>query len=374
MKFTVSSTTLCSRIQNISKVQNSKSALPILDCILLELRDGTLFMTASDSETTIQTNIELTEAEGEGKFAVDAKQFINSIKEISEQPITLNVNEANNEVEVNYQNGYYRFIAQNGYEYPLPIQNDTPNNEVVIPACKLLDGITRTLFATGDDEIRQMMNGVYFDLTTECLVFVASDGRKLVRNRMFSIKSEAPSSFILPKKPANILKTILLKEDGDAVIRYSAQNAQIALNNYSITCRLIDARYPNYDSVIPKNNPYHLTVDRIAFISALRRVSVFASASNALVKLHVENNTLDVSAQDIDFSTSAEEKLLCDYDGIPMSIGFNGPFLLDVLNNIVCQDIIISLADPSRAGVLVPAENEDDEDLLMLLMPITIND
>lgn len=374
MRFNVSSTSLSNRLQTISRVQSSKNALPILDCILFELADGVLKMTASDSETTMITTVDVTDAEGEGKFAIGAKQLISSIKEISEQPITFNVDSNTFAIEINYQNGKYNLIGQNGYEYPVPNRLSDTARSIAIDSQVMFNGINRSLFAAADDELRPQMNGVYFDMTTESITFVASDGHKLVRNRVFSAHADEPSAFILPKKPALLLKTVLPKAEGDAVVRFDDRNAEILLTDYVISCRLIEGRYPNYNSVIPQDNPFRVTADRLAFISALRRVSVFASQSSALIKLHVESGTLTVSAQDLDFSTSAEEHLMCDYDGTAMSIGFNGPFLLDVLNSISCNDIVLELADPSRAGVIIPAEQEENEDLIMLLMPMMLKD
>ncbi len=374
MRFNISSTSLSNRLQTISRVQSSKNALPILDCILFELSDGKLKMTASDSETTMVTYVEVTDAEGEGKFAIGAKQLISSVKEISEQPISFNVDPNTFAIEVTYQNGKYNLIGQNGYEFPVPNSVGQGARSLSMDAQVMLNGISRSLFAAADDELRPQMNGVYFDMTTESITFVASDGHKLVRNRVFSAHVEEPSAFILPKKPALLLKTVLPKAEGDAVVRFDDRNAEIQLTDFVISCRLIEGRYPNYNSVIPTDNPFRVTADRLAFISALRRVSVFASQSSSLIKVHVEQGKLTVSAQDLDFSTSAEEHLMCDYDGTPMSIGFNGPFLIDVLNSITSSDIVLELADPSRAGVITPAEQEDGEDLIMLLMPMMLKD
>lgn len=374
MKFSVSSTTLCSRLQTISRVQSSKNALPILDCVLFELSGNELILTASDSETTIVTKVEVSDVEGAGKVAIESKQLINSIKEISEQPITFNINENTYQIEIYYQNGKYNLIAQNGDEYPVPGEANSASNNTTFPSASLLNAVTRSLFATADDELRPQMNGVYFDLSPEYATLVASDGHKLVRNRILSVHTDAPCAFILPKKPALMLKAILPKEQGDAEINFDDRNAEIILSNYKIKCRLIEGRFPNYNSVIPQDNPFRVTVDRISFIAALRRVSVFASASSSLIKLQLTDNTLTVSAQDLDFSTSAEERIVCEYMGMPMSIGFNGPFLLEVLNSVACQDVVLELADPSRAGVIVPAEQDEDEDLIMLLMPMMLQD
>jgi DNA polymerase-3 subunit beta len=374
MRFNVSSTSLSNRLQTISRVQSSKNALPILDCILFELVDGVLKMTASDSETTMVTTVEVTDADGEGKFAIGAKQLISSVKEISEQPITFQVDQNTFAIEITYQNGKYNLIGQNGYEFPVSSSVNDSSRNLSIDAQVMFNGINRSLFAAADDELRPQMNGVYFDMTQESITFVASDGHKLVRNRVFSAHVDEPSAFILPKKPALLLKAVLPKAEGDAVVRFDDRNAEIQLTDYTISCRLIEGRYPNYNSVIPTDNPFRVTADRMAFISALRRVSVFASQSSALIKVHVDQGTLTVSARDLDFSTSAEEHIMCDYDGTPMSIGFNGPFLIDVLNSINSNDIILELADPSRAGVIMPAEQEESEDLIMLLMPMMLKD
>lgn len=371
MKFSVSSAILCNRMQIVSRVQSSKNSLAILDCVLFEINDGVLRLTASDSENTITTTLEVSECDKNGKIAIESKQLINSIKEISDQPITFNINDNNFAIEINYQNGKYNLIGQNGDEFPVPAGLTDLDHTISIPSVLLLNGISRAIFATANDDLRPQMNGVYFDITPDYTTLVASDGHKLVRNRILSVKADT-SSFNLPKKPALMLKGILGKEEEDVTISFSDRNAQIDLSDYSITCRLIEGRYPNYNSVIPTDNPLRVRIDRLALIAALRRVSVFASASNALIKLHVENNTLTTSAQDIDFSTSAEEHILCEYDGSAMSIGFSGPFLIDVLNSISCQDVVLELADPSRAGVIVPAEQEENEDVIMLLMPMML--
>lgn len=374
MRFNVSSTSLSNCLQTISRVQSSKNALPILDCILFDLAGGVLKMTASDSETTMITTLGVTDAEGEGKFAIGSKQLISSIKEISEQPITFNVDTNTSAIEINYQNGKYNLIGQNGYEFPSPMGMNENSRGIAIDSQVMLDGISRCLFAAADDELRPQMNGVYFDMTPENITFVASDGHKLVRNRVLSVHADEPSAFILPKKPALLLKTVLPKAEGDVIVRFDDRNAELQMTDYVISCRLIEGRYPNYNSVIPTDNPFRVRIDRMAFISALRRVSVFASQSSALIKLHVDQGTLTVSAQDLDFSTSAEEHIICDYNGTAMSIGFNGPFLIDVLNSITSGDIVLELADPSRAGVITPAEQEENEDLIMLLMPMMLKD
>lgn len=374
MKFIVSSTSLLSHLQAISRVINSKNILPIMDCFLFNLQDGTLSITASDTETTMVTSIEVTESDSDGRFAIVARTLLDAMKEIPEQPLTFNLNPNTLEITVQYMNGQYTVMGQNADEYPQPATLGDNAVHANIPADVLLNGINRALFATADDELRPVMNGIYFDITPDDITMVASDGHKLVRNKNLSVKGSEKAAFILPKKPANLLKNVLTKEENSVSIDFDDRNAVITLEKYRMVCRLIEGRYPNYNSVIPQNNPYKITIDRAVLLSALRRVSVFSSQSSSLVKLRMGDNKLVISTQDLDFSTSAEETLVCQYEGNPMSIGFKAPFLIDILNNLPGQDVIIELADPSRAGVIVPAEQEENCDLLMLLMPMMLND
>ena len=374
MKFIVSSTALSSHLQAISRVINSKNALPILDCFLFELEDGTLSVTVSDSETTMVTTVEVNESDTNGRFAVVAKTLLDALKEIPEQPLTFEINPDNYEITVQYQNGKYSLMGQNADEFPQSATLGDNAVRVEMEASVLLGGINRSVFATADDELRPVMNGIYFDITTEDITMVASDGHKLVRCKTLAAKGNERAAFILPKKPATLLKNLLPKEQGSVTIEFDERNAVFMLDSYRMVCRLIEGRYPNYNSVIPQNNPYRVTVDRLTLLSALKRVLIFSNQSSALIKLHLEGNQLVVSGQDIDYSTSAEERVPCEYGDSPMNIGFKGTFLIDILNNMGGENVIIELADPSRAGVIVPAEQEENEDLLMLLMPMMLND
>lgn len=374
MRFVVSSTALLSHLQAISKVINSKNTLPILDCFLLELEGSTLSLTAADSETRLVTSLEVNEAEGNGKFAVNAKNLLDPLKELPDQPLTFEINSDNLETFIFFHNGKYNFIGQNGEDYPQPKQLKETAVSLTIEPQVLFSGINRTLFASADDELRPVMNGVYFDISTEDLTFVASDGHKLVRCKTLSAKGAERASFILPKKPANLLRAILPKESETVEIKFDENNAYIKMSSYTMTCRFIEGRYPNYNSVIPQNNPNKVILDRLSFLNALKRVSVFSNQASNLIRLQLSDKNIIVSAQDIDFSTAAEETIPCDYTGTPMSIGFKSSFLIDILNNIPSSDISLELSDPSRAGLIIPAENEENEDLLMLLMPMMLND
>lgn len=374
MKFVVSSTALLSHLQAISKVINSKNTLPILDCFLLELEGTTLSLTAADSETRLVTCLEVNEAEGNGKFAVNAKNLLDPLKELPEQPLTFEINNDNLETFIFFHNGKYNFIGQSGDDYPQPKELKDTAVSLSIEPQVLFSGINRTLFASADDELRPVMNGVFFDITTENLTFVASDGHKLVRCKTMSAKGEERASFILPKKPANLLRAILPKETETVEIKFDENNAYIKMSSYTMTCRFIEGRYPNYNSVIPQNNTNKVVLDRLAFLNALKRVSVFSNQASNLIRLQLSESNIVVSAQDIDFSTAAEETIPCGYTGTAMSIGFKSSFLIDILNNIPSTDISLELSDPSRAGLILPTENEENEDLLMLLMPMMLND
>lgn len=374
MKFVVTSTELYNRLQSIGRVINSKSTLPILDCFLFNLDNGTLSITASDNETTLETSLQVVEADGNGQFAIGSKNILDAIKELPEQPVVFNINESTLTIVIEYMNGKFSMVGQNADEYPTPAVLGETTVSFNMPASILLGGINRTIFATADDELRPVMNGIYFDITTENITMVASDGHKLVRNKQFAVKGDEKAAFILPKKPANILKGLLGKEADDITVSFDNRNATFTMPNHRMVCRLIEGRYPNYNSVIPQNNPFKVTINRQALLSALRRVSVCSSASSSLIKLHLQNNEVHISAQDIDFASSAEEKIVCQYVGEPMSIGFKSTFLIDIISNISGEDINIEVSDPSRAGVLTPAAQEDESDLLMLLMPMMLND
>lgn len=373
MRFVVSSTALLSHLQAISKVINSKNTLPILDCFLLDLNGSSLSLTAADSETRLVTSIEVNEAEGNGKLAVNAKNLLDPLKELPEQPLTFEIND-NLETFIYFHNGKYNFIGQSGDDYPQPKELKESAVSLTIDPQILFSGINRTLFASADDELRPVMNGVYFDISTDDLTFVASDGHKLVRCKTLAAKGAERASFILPKKPANLLKAILPKESETVEIKFDENNAYIKMSSYTMTCRFIEGRYPNYNSVIPQNNTNKLILDRQTFLNALKRVSVFSNQASNLIRLQLTDKNIVVSAQDIDFSTAAEETIPCEYNGTAMNIGFKSSFLIEILNNIPSTEISLELSDPSRAGLIIPTENEENEDLLMLLMPMMLND
>ena len=374
MRFTVSSTALSSRLNALSRVINSKNSLPILADFLFDIHDNVLYLTASDSENVMKTQLDLTECDVSGRFAIGNHDLLEAVKGFSEQPITFDVDLQTNLAKISYQNGLFSLPVENADEFPQPQGISFGANEIVISNALLAENINRTLFATAQDELRPVMNGIYFDLTAECLSIVASDGHKLVRNKIMSIQGQQPAAFILPKKPASLLKNLLGKDGGDVTIRFDERNAQINYGEGELICRLIEGRYPNYNSVIPQNNPNQITVDRLGLLAALRRVQPFANDSSNLIRFHVENGRLQLDAEDYDFSKTATERLSCDYNGQPMSIGFKGSSFIEILSNFDCNDVIIQLADPSRAGLVLPSEQPEGQDVLMLMMPMLIND
>ena len=374
MRFTVSSTALSSRLNALSRVINSKNSLPILADFLFDIHDNVLYLTASDSENVMKTQLDLTECDASGRFAISNHDLLEAVKGFSEQPITFDVDLQTNLAKISYQNGLFSLPVENADEFPQPQGISFGANEIVISNALLAENINRTLFATAQDELRPVMNGIYFDLTAECLSIVASDGHKLVRNKIMSIQGQQPAAFILPKKPASLLKNLLGKDGGDVTIRFDERNAQINYGEGELICRLIEGRYPNYNSVIPQNNPNQITVDRLGLLAALRRVQPFANDSSNLIRFHVENGRLQLDAEDYDFSKTATERLSCDYNGQPMSIGFKGSSFIEILSNFDCNDVIIQLADPSRAGLVLPSEQPEGQDVLMLMMPMLIND
>ncbi|MDR0769517.1 MAG: DNA polymerase III subunit beta [Dysgonamonadaceae bacterium] len=374
MKFVVSSSSLSSHLQVVGRVIASKNTIPVLDCFLFELKENQLIITAADTETRIITSIEVQETNGVGVFAIPSKSLLDSLKELPDQPITFDINDETLELFIYYENGKYNFIAENGREYPQSKPLSDNASQITIPAEHLLTGISRSLFASGEDDLRPVMNGIYFDIFEDNITYVASDGHKLVRFQDSSIKGGKQTSFILPKKPSNLLKSVLPKEIGSVTIGFDDSNAYIQLGKIEIISRLIEGRYPNYNGVIPKDNPYKITIDRLLFTNALKRVTVFANPTSSLVKLSITSDTVVISTQDIDYSTSAEETVACIYEGEPLSIGFKGTYLIEILNNVPSSEVILKLADPSRAGLILPAENEENEDLLMLLMPMMLND
>jgi len=375
MDFVISSSQLLSHLQIVSRVVNTKNSLPILDNVLMSIEDGILKITASDLESTITTTLPLENYSGNGVIATDTKKILDVLKEFPEQPLTFNINTDDKRIDITSQNGKYTLVGVDGSDFPQATQLKSDKTiSISISPDILYGGITSAIFATGDDELRPIMNGIFIELQESGINFVATDAHKLVKYTRKEVKAQTESSFILPKKPANILKTILPKASDDVVLEFDEKNAVFTFGSIRMVCRLLEGVYPNYNSVIPRENPNKLVVDRVELYNSLRRIGMFASQSSNLVGLKINGNTLEISAQDMDFSISGKEVINCQYEGDDMEIGFKSNFLGEILSNISTPEVTIELSDPTRAGIIFPKDNENpDEDVLMLLMPMMIN-
>lgn len=372
MKFIVSSTTLLKHLSQINGVLNSSNTLPILDNFLFDITPSKLTICASDLETTMITYLEV-ESKDSGKIAVPAKLLMDTLKTFSEQPLTFTIDEKNFGIEIASDYGKYKLTGHNADEYPKIPTVESPST-FEMDASAFATGINKTIFATGNDDLRPVMSGVFCQLSDTGVIFVATDAHKLVRYRRLDVKAPNNASFILPKKPLNLLRNLLSGEVGNVKIEYNPTSAFFAHNNIQLVCRLIDGKYPNYEAVIPKENPNKLTIDRQALANSIKRVSIFSNKTTYQIRLKITGNQLQVSAQDLDFSNEAIERLPCQFEGQDMEIGFNSKFLIEMLNNIETEQVNLEMSASNRAGILLPVDNDNkEEDLLMLVMPIMLN-
>jgi len=361
-------------LQKISGVLSTSSTLPILEDFLFELKDGKLKITASDLETTISVELDVDMSEDDGIVAIPAKMLLDIMKTFPELPVTLSVNTETQSVEIFAGEGKYKLIGHKSDEFPqLPVLDNT--SKIDINGAQLVNAFEKTLFATGNDELRPVMSGVLCELNEDNITFVATDAHKLVKYKRTDLKSDTVATFILPKKPLNHLKSIIpADEDAEVTLEYNETNAIIVFDNITLVCRLIDGKYPNYEAVIPQQNPFKLSVGRVSLLNALRRVSIFGSKSTHQVRFKVSGKELVLSAEDIDFSSEAKERLTCSYEGEDMEIGFNSRFMLDMLTTLDNENIIIEMSAPNRAGIILPDDDtETSEEILMLIMPVMLS-
>lgn len=372
MKFIVSSSVLLKNLQLISGVINPSNTLPILDDFLFELEGKTLRMTASDLETTMSVSVDLEMAEDPGVVTIPAKLLLDTLKTFADQPITITIDNESLAIEISAGDGKFKLTGHKSDEFPATpeIEEATTiklNSEV------LRSAFNKTLFATGNDELRPVMSGVYCELSPDDLTFVATDAHKLVRYKRKDASAENVTSFILPKKPLNQLKNIL-PDDEEVTIEYDQTNAFFNYGKVNLICRLIDGKYPNYEAVIPKDNPNSLTIERAPFMNSIRRVSLYANQSTNQVRLKINGQELTLSAEDIDYANEARERLTCNYEGEDMEIGFNSKFLMDMLTNLGSTHVKLEMSAPNRAGILIPVDQDNEnEDILMLVMPVMLN-
>lgn len=374
MKFVISSSVLSSRLMTIGRVIVQKNTIPILDCFCFDIQGTTLTITASDNDTTLTAKAELNECDSDVRFAVNAKTLQDAIKEIPDQPLECYLNTESYELTVEYQNGQYKLMGQSAEEYPTPAISDGTRLEFDLECQKLVPSITRCMIAAANDTLRPQLNTICFDIHSQEVSLVSSNGNQLALTKLAMPELNAEGSYLLGTRPASLLKGMLAKAEGNVHFSLGQRTAIVHTEEYSLTSRLVEGRFPNYRSVIPQDNPNIVTVNRLALVSALRRVLVFANAQAVLVKFRLGPNTMNISSQDIDFGKSAEENMLCDYMGTPMRIAFKGSVLLDLINNIEGDDITLKLSDPSRAGLIVPAKQKEGEEVLMLIMPSVFND
>ncbi|MBP3474632.1 MAG: DNA polymerase III subunit beta [Alistipes sp.] len=373
MKFTVSSSALLSLLATTGKVISNKSSLPILEYFLMELKDGQLTVTTSDLETTLIGSIAVDNIEQEGVIAAPAKLMLDSLKEFPEMPLSIDVNDTTWEIKITWASGHLSIPGASAVSYPAVQSMGAESKNLMLDVDLLVSGINKTIFATADDELRPVMNGVYFDFSPEALTFVATDAHKLVK---FNAEhaSDFSSSFILPKKPANLLKALLAKEEEPVEVTFDAKNVTFQLQNFKLVCRLIEGNYPNYNAVIPASNPNKVLIDRVEFVNGIKRVAVCSNPSTNLIRMDIADNKVNLTAQDIDFSVSANETISCSYDGQPVTIGFKSTFLVEILSNIDTPTVVVELADSTRAGVFKPvSDDQPSAETLMLLMPMMIN-
>jgi len=372
MKFIVSSTQLLKQLQILGGIINNNNTLPILDNFLFELTGKQLKISASDLETTMSTSIDV-EADEEGTVAVNARLLLDTLKTFPEQPLTFVV-EDNNTIEISSDSGKYALAYANGEEFPKAVELESPSS-TTISSDILATAISKTIFASGNDDLRPVMSGVFFQFSTENLTFVATDAHKLVKYTRNDVTASEVAEFIMPKKPLNLLKNILSGSDNKVIIEYNESNAKFTFDNSVLICRLIDGKYPNYEAVIPKENPNKLTLDRSLFLNSVRRVSIFSSKTTHQIRLKMAGTELNISAEDLDFSNKADERLQCNYEGDDMQIGFNSRFLSEMLSNLNSNEVLLEMSLPNRAGILTPIDGlEDGENITLLVMPVMLND
>ncbi|MCP4520277.1 MAG: DNA polymerase III subunit beta [Cytophagales bacterium] len=371
MKFVVSSSALQKQLSNINGVIASSPIVPILDNFLFEVSANTLTITASDLQTSVVTKMEI-ESDESGSIAIPAKILLDTLKNLPEQPITFLIDLNTYNIELESENGQYKLSGENATDFPqVPSVPDTENLE--IPASVLSTAISNTIFAVSTDELRLAMTGIYIDANSSSTTFVATDGHRLVRVRRTDITAESTNNVIIPRKALNLLKSSLPSDESEVSVSLTDSNAFFTYGNSLMVCRLIDERYPDYENVIPTNNPKHLLIDRTELLRSLKRISIYASKSTHQVRLGISENKLEVSAEDQDFGNGANETLVCEYSGEAMDIGFNAKFLLEMLNNLTSTSVRLELSEPNRAGILIPVSDNESEDILMLVMPVMLN-
>jgi DNA polymerase-3 subunit beta len=371
MKFIVSSAALLKEINNVNGVITTNPVVPILENFLFEIEDGKLIITASDLQTSMITELEV-EAKENGSIAVPAKILLETLKNLPEQPVTFSMDEETYSIEINSDNGRYKLAGENATDFP-KIPEVTEGHNIDISTDALSSAISNSIFATSNDELRPAMTGVYIKFSSTNTTFVATDGHRLIRYRRVDVASEGDHDIIIPRKALNLLNTTFPAENSNVTVEFNSSNAFFHFNNIKMICRLIDERFPDYENVIPAENNNHMGINRLELLNSLKRISIYANKATNQVRLKITGSELQVSAEDLDFSSEANERLSCEHDGEDIEIGFNGKFLMEMLNNLDSKDITLQLSEANRAGLIVPKEKNDNEDILMLVMPVMLS-
>ncbi|AWW30072.1 DNA polymerase III subunit beta [Echinicola strongylocentroti] len=371
MKFIVSSSALLKQLSGINGVVTTNPVVPILENFLFEIKEGKLTITASDLQTSMMTEIDV-EAKEDGNIAVPARILIETLKNLPEQPVTFSIDHDTYSVEISSDNGRYKLAGENATDFP-NIPSVSNATAVDMSTDVLSSAINNTIFATSNDELRPAMTGVYVNLSNTNTTFVATDGHRLIRYRRVDIAAEEAANIIVPRKALNLLKSTLPSENVPVTVEFNNSNAYFKFGNIQMICRLVDERYPDYENVIPVDNENNMTIDRVEFLSSLRRIAIYANKTTHQVRLKLTGSELQISAEDLDFSNEANERLSCEHDGEDIEIGFNAKFLVEMLNNISSKQVTLKFSAPNRAGLIVPSEKGENEDILMLVMPVMLN-
>jgi DNA polymerase-3 subunit beta len=370
MKFIVSSSALLKQLQQISGVINANTVLPILEDFLFEVEKNRLTVVATDLETVMKVQLEV-EAKDSGRVCIPAKILLDSLKNIADQPLTFSIDK-NFAIEITSDNGKYKVMGENPDNFPKePGADDT--SSFTISSSALVTAINKTLFAVSNDDLRPAMTGVYFEMDKKSLQFVATDAHRLVRYKRKDVSCPKAESMIVPKKPLNLLKSAMPDNNDELTVSFNNNHLFVKHGTTQLSCRLIDARFPDYKVVIPADNPYKLVVNKTDFQSALRRVSIFSNKSTNQVVLNISGSELQLAAQDVDFSFEGNERMKCQYNGEDLQIAFNAKFLIEMLHAADSDEVTVELSTPTKAGIIKPAEQEEGEELLMLVMPLMLN-
>jgi DNA polymerase-3 subunit beta len=371
MKFIVNSAYLLKQLSNINGVITTNPVVPILENFLFELDKGSLTVTASDLQTSMITELQV-ESKEKGSIAVPARILLDTLKNLPEQPVTFSIDESTYSIEIISDNGRYKLSGENATDFPkVPsVSNDFSAD---ISTEVLSRAINNTIFATSNDELRPAMTGVYVSLADKNTTFVATDGHRLVRYRRTDVTSENGNSIIIPRKALNLLKATLPTENADVSVNFNMSNAYFKFGNIRMICRLIDERFPDYDNVIPTANGIKMSIERSDLLGALKRIAIYANKTTHQVRLKITGSELQISAEDLDFSNEANERLSCEHEGEDIEIGFNAKFLIEMLTNMHSDKITLTMSAPNKAGVILPAEKDENEDILMLVMPVMLN-